>query len=366
MKFIPLALLLACFCMPNWYCSNPAPEMVILSNTRLSAAFEKAKQLNKGLLLISSKSGCSMCEVFEAELIKDPSYAETIARHFIVLRTDENVTGEQWLSRIINKGSFPVSLFFDASGKLRHLELGALRKKPVIMLVGQITTTPSITADPHFQIEDGKMMRADSLLAYYENVCKAQASWDDYEVSKDSSLLKPMEGALRQSLQFYNTFYNNYLLAKCENAMKDSINGKKYALAALAIEEPTALIFNAPLRTEMKMAMNNGYNVYDDAYMGVEQLDRNIGKVKFKSTSTVAFKIKNLGKAPLVIDETFADCDCTVANITGKEIKPGDTGILNVQFKATNIGEFAHLVQLRSNASNSPMQFTIKGMVLGD
>jgi|GEM_PF-3044472 len=345
-------------------CKSPAEETV-LRNTSLFSGFEKAGTSNKGLILVSNKSGCSMCELFEVDLMKDQDYAQHIYKDFVIQRIDENATGSKWLSRILNRGSFPIFLFFDTERKLIGIEMGTVKKPQMEKLLEKVRKK-EVWVDHYYQPGAESKMQSSRLLQYVGGLIESQYFWDQYGRNKDSAALTAMPEPLNRSLSAYPSFYNRYLLAKYYNTVKDDQKARETALAALAVEDPSALYFNSGLRTEMKMLVDANYNVYSDAYIGLSDTEQQLGKIKFGEQKTVDFSIKNIGKQDLILNKIITDCDCTVADYPKTAIKPGTNGIIHVNFTAKRSGEFTHMLEIGANASNAPLQLTIKGLVLGD
>lgn len=76
-----------------------------------------------------------------------------------------------------------------------------------------------------------------------------------------------------------------------------------------------------------------------------------------------SFKFTNVGNAPLVINQAFASCGCTVPTFTKTPIKPGETGSVDVTYNGTGKfpGRFAKTITVRSNAKNEIIRLTIEG-----
>lgn len=75
------------------------------------------------------------------------------------------------------------------------------------------------------------------------------------------------------------------------------------------------------------------------------------------------FTFTNTGDKPLVIQQAFASCGCTVASFTKTPVEPGKTGQLNVTYngKGKFGGHFKKFVTVRSNASNAAVRLYIEG-----
>lgn len=343
---------------------KPEVKQTYLHNVSIAKGFDTAKVEKKGLMLIANKAGCSMCEQFEIDLMKDNVYAQDVYKDFIIQRVDENVAGQKWLSRILNGGGVPIFLFFNTQNNLMAIKMGAISKTEMRRIMENIKRS-KVDLDIRYKFGktdiDNKKLRI-----YLENLCLAQADWDRYNTKKVINGLRRLEQKLNTTVEIHNSFYNNYLLTKYYLSMNDTLKAKNVAERALIDEDPASLYFNAELRTELKMILNEKYNIYDDAYIGVNSIEKQLGNLQFGSTRQVAFRIKNLGKRDLIIDKVLPDCGCTIANYTRNKIRPGTYGNVELTFKAKNQGDFAHTVYLLSNAINGPIQLYIKGVVMGN
>jgi thioredoxin-related protein len=339
-------------------------KQTYLQNVSIADGFDHAKAEEKGLILIANKAGCTMCEQFEVDLMKDNAYANDLYKDFIIQRIDENAAGQKWLARILNGGGVPIFLFFNAQKRLMGIKLGAISKSEMLKITENIKLN-KVDFDVRYKfgkthIDNRKLHK------YLENLCLAQADWDRYNIGKERNSLKNLKQKLNTTFEIHSSFYNNYLMAKCYLAMNDTLKAKNVAQRALIDQDPASLYFNAELRTELKMILNEKYNVYDDAYIGVNSIEKQLGNLEFGSVKQVVFRIKNLGKKDLIINKVLPDCGCTIANYTKNNISPGKSGNVELTFKAKSPGDFAHTVYLLSNAINGPIQLYIKGVVMGN
>lgn len=78
------------------------------------------------------------------------------------------------------------------------------------------------------------------------------------------------------------------------------------------------------------------------------------------------FVIVNNGDQNLVIDRVVSSCGCTAAEPEKKELKPGETTTLAVEFNSTGReGDQIKTISVLSNDPNNPLfQFTINGKVI--
>jgi hypothetical protein len=88
------------------------------------------------------------------------------------------------------------------------------------------------------------------------------------------------------------------------------------------------------------------------------------GEIAANSDGNRVFKFKNVGKAPLIINQVKGSCGCTVPTKPEKPIMPGETGEIKVKYATNRIGPFSKTVTITSNAYEDTKILTIKGRVL--
>ena len=77
------------------------------------------------------------------------------------------------------------------------------------------------------------------------------------------------------------------------------------------------------------------------------------------------FTFTNTGNAPLIIQQAFASCGCTVPTYTKDPIKPGEKGQIDVTYngKGKQFGKFSKTITIRSNAKTEIVRLSIEGMM---
>lgn len=226
--------------------------------------------------------------------------------------------------------------------------------------------TTSIWGNLNFQPGNDKVLTKDKIITYLQNLINAQYLWVKYKHSKNKAAIEGIDTILNKSIGAYSTYYNNYLLAKYYNVSDKNERAVAAANIALAINKPSSLYFNRELRTELKMVTNIGFDIYDEAYMGISELEQNIGNVNYGEKKQIRFEVENKGKKDLRLKKVITDCECTVVNYPKIAIKPGKTADINVSFIGKRPGNFTHLIELGSNAENAPITLYIRGITLGD
>ncbi len=81
-----------------------------------------------------------------------------------------------------------------------------------------------------------------------------------------------------------------------------------------------------------------------------------------------SFVFTNTGDKPLVIQQAYGSCGCTVATPPKDPIAPGAKGVIKVSYngKGKFKGFFKKAITVRSNASNSIVRVYLQGNMLVD
>lgn len=76
-----------------------------------------------------------------------------------------------------------------------------------------------------------------------------------------------------------------------------------------------------------------------------------------------SFTFTNVGTAPLIVNQAFASCGCTVPTFTKEPIKPGDKGSINVTYNGKGLlpGRFSKTITVRTNAKNRIVRLIVEG-----
>lgn len=95
-----------------------------------------------------------------------------------------------------------------------------------------------------------------------------------------------------------------------------------------------------------------------------EQIMLNAGTFSEKDPiQKYVFKFKNVGTAPLIINQAMASCGCTVPSYTKKPIAPGEAGEIKVTYNGTGKmpGHFKKTVTVRTNGKTEVTRLYIEG-----
>ena len=100
------------------------------------------------------------------------------------------------------------------------------------------------------------------------------------------------------------------------------------------------------------------------AVIKFEKTTHNFGAFKESQVQKVTFVFTNTGDEPLVIQQAFSSCGCTVAKFSKDPVAPGAKGQVTVSYNGKNKvpGHFKKPVSIRSNAANSLVRIYIEGI----
>lgn len=343
------------------YGCSPKVEPTLIQGGTFLKGVEKAKESDRGIILVSASDGCSMCEVFEADLIRDEQFANLVYKDYVVQRINSNKIGDEWLCRLLNTSGVPVYVFLDPARKVKALKIGALYKKQAKNILQSVKTGKTYIDTAYRYGKYAHIPRA-NVISYLSNLFYAQYVVDQMAAKQ---ALGTEHDRVTELLEANNkirpSFYNNYILSQYRLHSGDTVTAKQSAALALEDLDPATLYFNGPLRVELKTLLNKGYSVYDDPYIGIKQSDIQLGQVEQGKEIEIPLTVYNMGRKPLQINDVFTSCGCTVVRNFEKEIASGDSTSVYITLKPNRVAEFAHLIVLRGNAINTPLQLYIKG-----
>jgi len=88
------------------------------------------------------------------------------------------------------------------------------------------------------------------------------------------------------------------------------------------------------------------------------------GTVPYQGDGKCEFKFTNTGKEPLILTNVRSSCGCTVPKWPREPILPGQSDIINVEYKTNRIGKINKTITVQSNAKTSSLVLRIQGQVL--
>ncbi len=88
------------------------------------------------------------------------------------------------------------------------------------------------------------------------------------------------------------------------------------------------------------------------------------GEIKKGSDGLRVFEVKNIGDAPLIIEDVKSSCGCTVPKKPENPIMPGETGEIQVKYDTKRVGPIRKTVTVYSNSDQPVKALKIKGAVI--
>ena len=88
------------------------------------------------------------------------------------------------------------------------------------------------------------------------------------------------------------------------------------------------------------------------------------GDIQKGSDGLRVFEFTNVGETPLVIENVYSSCGCTVPTWTKTPVAPGKTGEIQVKYDTSRPGPIRRTITIYSNADEPTKAIKIKGKVL--
>lgn len=88
------------------------------------------------------------------------------------------------------------------------------------------------------------------------------------------------------------------------------------------------------------------------------------GDIQKGSDGVRTFQFKNVGTEPLIIENVYSSCGCTVPTWTKAAIAPGRSGEIQVKYDTSRIGPIRRTITIYSNTDEPVRAVKIKGRVL--
>ncbi|MFN3916745.1 MAG: DUF1573 domain-containing protein [Flavobacteriales bacterium] len=100
--------------------------------------------------------------------------------------------------------------------------------------------------------------------------------------------------------------------------------------------------------------------------MEFEETTFNFGDIAEGQTIQHAFKFKNTGKSPLLLNSVKPSCGCTVMKDWPKNpIKSGESAQINIEFTANASGQTRKTITILANTRPSTLKLYLEGNVVG-
>ncbi len=95
-----------------------------------------------------------------------------------------------------------------------------------------------------------------------------------------------------------------------------------------------------------------------------ENMTYNFGKADEGEKIFYTFKFINSGRTPLIISSAKASCGCTVADFTHEPVKPGDKGMIHVEFDSRGlVGVQNKIITVIANTTPAVTELFLTGFV---
>ena len=130
------------------------------------------------------------------------------------------------------------------------------------------------------------------------------------------------------------------------------------AFTLSAQNKPTKAKATTEAKTETVVADNP--NAPEIAF---EKTVHDYGTVPYKGDGKCEFRFTNTGKEPLILTKVRSSCGCTVPKWPREPILPGQSEVINVEYKTNRIGKINKTITVQSNAKTNSVVLRIQGQV---
>lgn len=86
-----------------------------------------------------------------------------------------------------------------------------------------------------------------------------------------------------------------------------------------------------------------------------------LGDFSWDKREEVEVIVANVGKIPLVINDATTSCGCITVQYTKDPVRPGESIVLKINYKADHSGHFNKTITVYCNAKGSPFSLKISG-----
>lgn len=99
------------------------------------------------------------------------------------------------------------------------------------------------------------------------------------------------------------------------------------------------------------------------AVLKLEKTNHDFGQFAESQVQKAVFSFTNAGDKPLVIQQAFSSCGCTIPEFTKTPVQPGQKGEIVVVYNGRDKaeGHFKKAVTIRTNASNPLARVYVEG-----
>ena len=95
------------------------------------------------------------------------------------------------------------------------------------------------------------------------------------------------------------------------------------------------------------------------AFLSEYKID--LGDFSWDKRKEVEVVVSNVGKIPLVINDVISSCGCTTVEYAKEPIRPGESIVLKINYKAEHPEHFNKTITMYCNAEGVPLKLRISG-----
>ena len=323
----------------------------------LDGAFLEARKQNKYLFVITKNVGCSTCDIVKDRIKDNEKLNRSLSEDYLVYEHNQKNVGGEYLSQIFYSIATPTVYIFKPDGKFITMIAGLASVSHYEDVVDKIADNEYIP-----NVDDPKLALGGENLVTFCNTMLSSFHILQNK-SADKKQIENVLFSLERSLETQSYFFNNYMLAKLYERVGEMNKAKHFATNALRYNKDFDIVLYQPLRNELKYLIDDKFNIQEEAFLQVANSEYNYGVIKLKERAKAVFKIRNVGKKPLIVKNLLGSCNCMKFEWDKLPILPGKEGKIQAIYEADVQGDFSKIIYVFSNSINGYNLLSVKGIV---
>lgn len=333
-------------------------QLVVLQGT-LAQALQEAVEQQKYLFVIATVGNCPSCERYTEQIFNSSVIKRQLADSFLVYTCSKEVSDNDYLFHTFYSVASPTTYVFGPEGTVVNLMSGNKGEDEVLRLISD-----SRSGDVFPQREHPRMSLYGKELYDFANdvLCARNILADKNSTFSD---IEHVVYILESTVSQRSYFYNNYLLAKSWDLLGDRDKASLYAMRALDFMDTYSLLLYEPLIDELKNEFSfDKVFVSNSESLSFQDTVLDLGEVTLRTRPHAVFNFRNNGAGTLQLLHVLGSCSCMDIKYPREAIPVGDTGKIDVVYKADELGIFNKTLVVHSNDEFKPLQrLLIRGEV---
>jgi len=307
---------------------------------------------DKYLLVVLTSPDCSACKAVNRNFEQLSQLMPGFEDNFVAVKLNIQKDKYKVLSQLLYTTGTPTIMVFDPNKKIKYLASGA---------------SPGILIDKLGKVINGHLQLPQISTSLYSSGRRLERlinlvfeAWIGLQASdKEPTVILDI---LKESLRIEKYPMNQYLTCQVYHLLSNEQEEQacREQLDKM-LSESDRILYGSLISSIGIQTIDNTDNAVV-LTLGESLLD--YGELKANELKWYELIAVNQGSKPLVIQHISSSCNCTKVKLPHAPIAPGDTGTIMVGYHSEETGIIQKQLQVYSNAQNSPVNITLRGMVV--